>query len=400
MRPPAERLRILVLGYVVRCPLGGMAWHYAQYVAGLAALGHDVFFLEDSDDYAETCYDPATGSLGTDPSVGLAFAARLFDRLGLGDRWAYSDRHAGCWRGPRAGDADVLCAQADVLINVSGSNPVRPWFEHVPIRVYVDTDPGFEQVRQLEDPARRARARAHNRFFTFGVNIAEPSCGIPATGLRWHPTRQPVVLGLWRVTPPPQSGSFTTVMQWDSYAPVVFRGASYGLKSQSFRDFLDLPSKVEESLELALGTKDAPRDLLRRNGWRLRNPLEVTADAWSYQRYIRRSLGEFSVAKHGYVATQSGWFSERSAAYLASGRPVIAQSTGCETWLPAGAGLCTFTTSEEAAEALQRVAADPLLHHRAARRLAEEHFDSREVLPRLLDVATGSELAQHTELVQ
>lgn len=391
MKPAGERLRILVLGYIVRCPLGGMAWHYAQYVAGLAALGHDVYFLEDSDDYRETCYDPSTGTLGPDPTVGLGFAFELFGRLGLRDRWAYYDAHTRSWRGPCADTAGELCASADVLINVSGSHPARAWFDAVPTRVYVDTDPAFEQVRQLTDPGRRARAGAHNRFFTFGANYGQPECTIPDTGSTWHPTRQPILLDRWPVLPPPQNGRLTTVMQWDSYAPLSHDGVDYGMKSASFDELMDLPSTTETVLELALGSKGAPRDLLRAKGWRLRNPLEVTVDPWTYQDYITGSLGELGIAKQGYVRSRSGWFSERSAAYLACGRPVIAQDTGFSTWLPPGDGLLPFVTREGARDAIARVTADPHRHHVAARALAEEFFDAAAVLARLIETATASD---------
>ena len=248
-----ERLRVAVLGYVVRAPLGGLAWHHLQYALGLARLGHDVWFVEDSDDYPG-CYDPVTHGVTTDPSAGLAFAARAFARLGLAERWAYHDAHAGRWCGPAAGHAAATVAAADVLLNVSGVNPLRDWAARVPRRVLVDTDPVFTQIRHLTDPAARARAAAHTHFATFGENVGRRDCTVPDDGFPWRPTRQPVVLDAWPVAPAPAGAPFTTVMQWTSYAAREYAGRRYGMKDLSFAAFEDLPSHTPAPLELALGS--------------------------------------------------------------------------------------------------------------------------------------------------
>jgi len=381
-----SRLRIIVLGYIVRFPLGGMAWHYLQYAIGLARLGHDVYFLEDSEDFA-SCYDPARHVTDTDPTYGMEFTAAMLDRVGLKDRWAFYDAHQQHWLGPRAHEIDEIIANAELLLNISGANPLRGRLVEVPVRVFIDTDPLFEQVRQLTVPDRRERALQHNSFFSFGENIASGKCSVPDDGLPWRPTRQPIVLGEWPVASPRPTGLFTTVMQWDSYAPREYRGTRYGLKSMSFQPYLDLPEKVGPIFELALGTPHAPRDLLRRKGWKLTNPLEITRDCRSYQRYIQHSKAEFSVAKHGYVATRSGWFSERSACYLASGRPVVAQDTGFSEVLNTDAGLLPFNTPDEAIGNLQEIKANYRHHCRQARIVAEEYFDSRTVLRRLIDLS-------------
>jgi hypothetical protein len=386
--PSSGRLRVVVLGYVVRGPLGGLAWHHLQYVLGLSALGHDVHFLEDSDDYP-SCSDPSTGAMTVDPSYGLRFAGRCFDRLGLGDRWAYHDAHAGRWHGPAATRIVDACHRADVVLNLSGVNPLRPWCMQAPARVLVDTDPVFTQVRHLQDPAARRRAQDHTAFFSFGENFGLPGCSTPDDGLPWRPTRQPVVLDAWPVTPGPTRGMFTAVMQWDSYRAPTHEGRRYGMKSDSFEPYWDLPRRAGPQFELALGSASAPRQKLRDAGWAVRDPLGVTRNPWAYQEYLRGSRAEFGVAKHGYVSTWSGWFSERSAAYLASGRPVVVQDTGFSDRLPAGRGLLAFSTPEEAVVAVESVNGDYDAHCRAARALAEEHFDARKVLPRLLETLGG-----------
>lgn len=380
------RLRIVVLGYIVRGPIGGLAWHHLQYILGLRALGHDVYFIEDSDDYP-SCYDPELNIVDTDPSYGLRFAAQAFDRLGFGGRWCYYDAHTDRWMGPLAALAHDICNSADLLLNLSGVNPLRSWFAKIPRRAFVDTDPAFTQIRHLTEPNAHALAAGHNSFFTFAENITHGDCLVPADGFAWQPTRQPIHLDAWPITPGPREGSWTTVMQWDSYRTREYEGRRYGMKSDSFEQFVDLPASSGRDFEIAMGSESAPRDFLRAKGWHLLDPFEVTRDPWSYQEFIRGSKAEWSVAKHGYVASRSGWFSERSAAYLASGRPVLTQQTAWSNWLPAGAGLLAFETMEEALAGLEEIDAAYEHHCRAARELADAFFDARHVLTHLIERA-------------
>jgi hypothetical protein len=381
-------LRIIVLGYVIRGPLGGLVWHHLQYVVGLTKLGHDVYFLEDSDDYP-SCYDPNRHVTDTDPTYGLAFAAHAFSGVGLRDRWAYYDAHENRWHGPLANRARELCSTADVVLNLSGVNPLRDWMLDVPVRVFVDTDPVFTQVRHLTEPKSRKRANDHTAFFTFGENFGGLDCTIPDDGYPWLPTRQPICLDAWPLTAGPEEGLFTTVMQWDSYAVRTYQGISFGMKSEAFEPYFNLPDKAGYQFELALGSPTAPRDLLRNCGWHLRDPLEVTRDPWTYQRYIQESKAEFSVAKQGYVMTRCGWFSERSAAYLASGRPVLVQDTGFTDWLEAGRGVLAFGSPQEAIEGVEKINGDYAMHCHHARHICAAYFDARQVLGQLLESVTG-----------
>lgn len=372
-------MRILVLGCIVRVPLGGMAWHYLHYVLGLRKMGHDVYFFEDSHDYP-SCYDPRRHVTDTDPTYGLRFTGQLFEQVDAGDRWAFYDAHADRWRGPVGESATEIACQADLLINVSGSNPIRPWFAPISTRVMVDTDPAFEQIRHLTDPGRRQLVRWHTHFFTFGENIPIRRALVPDDGLPWQATRQPIALEFWPAAAPQPGAHFTTVMQWERYPEREYAGVCYGQKRRSFEAYVDLPSHTGPILELALGSPSAPRDLLRSKGWHVTDPLEVTRDVWRYREYIQSSRGEFAIAKHGYVEGRTGWFSERSGAYLASGRPVVTQDTGFAEHLPTGEGLFAFANPVQAAEALARVQADYLHHCKAARRIAERYFDSYTVL--------------------
>ena len=383
---PRERMRIVVLGYIVRGPVGGLAWHHLQYVLGLVRLGHDVRFVEDSDDYP-ACYDPVRHVVDSDPSYGLRFASDAFGGLGIGDLWSYYDAHTAQWFGPDRANAEQFCRSADLVLNLSGMNPLRDWTHIVPIRALVDTDPLFTQIKHLTDPIARERARQHTAFFSYAENIAAGTARIPDDGFKWRPTRQPIVLDCWGISSPPSGARYSTVMQWQSYSPVEFDGIRYGTKSMSFEPYMDLPRRTSAHLEMAVGGADAPREMLRSNGWSVQDPLSVASSPWDYKTYISGSRGEFTVANQGYVVSNSGWFSDRSAAYLASGRPVVTQETGFSEWLTAGAGLFSFETSEAALEAVATIERDYIHHSRAARRLAEEYFNSAEVLSLLTEQA-------------
>lgn len=380
-------LRIVLLGYIVRGPLGGLAWHHLQYAIGFARLGHEVYFVEDSDDYP-SCYDPDRNVTDTDPTYGLAFASEVFGRVGLADRWAYYDAHTDRWHGP-CGDRMIdLCKRADLLLNLSGINPLRPWLEAIPARALVDTDPTFTQIRHLTDPVGHAQAEAHTAFLTFGENIGSPRSSVPDDGFPWQPTRQPVVLDAWPQTPGPPQGKFTTVMNWEiRYSVCEYAGRRYGMKADTFGPYLDLPERAGPIFELAIGSPSAPRALLAGKGWTLCDPRATTRTPWSYQRYIQASKGEFTVAKQGYVVTRSGWFSERSASYLASGRPVLTQQTGFSDRIPTGAGLLAFNTPEEALAGIEEINRRYAFHCRAARELAEACFDANKILPALIEQA-------------
>ena len=376
-----------MLGYIVRGPLGGLSWSHLQYLLGLADLGHDVYFVEDSGDYQWCCYDPLKNTMVTDPTYGLQFATHLFARVGLGDCWAYYDAHTSRWLGPCADRILSICAEGDLLLNLSGVNPLRPWLMEMPARALVDTDPVFTQIRHLTDQPARSLASQHTAFFSLGANISHSRCIIPQDGLPWQATRHPVFLPAWPVTPEVREGKFTTVMQWDSYPPREYGGLRYGTKSDSFGPYLDLPQQAGPIFELAIGSSSAPRALLVSKGWKVCNPLKPAWTPWRYQHYIQQSKAEFTVAKHGYVISRSGWFSERSAAYLATGRPVVTQETGFSDWLEIGAGVMAFNSPDEARAGIEEINSHYAFHCRAARSIAAEYFDTRKILPALIERA-------------
>ncbi|MBE2215290.1 MAG: hypothetical protein IAE82_15565 [Opitutaceae bacterium] len=380
----AERLRIIVLGYVVRGPLGGMAWHHLQYVQGLARLGHDVWFVEDSDDYP-CCYDPERQVTDGDPSFGLRFAARELERIGLRDRWAYWDQHTGRWLGPHGAQMADTCRAADVVVNLCGVNPLREWTQVAPVRILVDGDPVFTQVRNLTDAWARERTRRHNAFFTYGENFGRSGCLMPDDGFPWKPIRQPVVVEALAVSPPRPDGAFSTVMQWRSYAAREWAGVTYGQKSETFPEFLELPGRSGAPLLLAAAGVAEQRESLLARGWRLTDAAAATRDVPTYEAFLRGSKAEWSVAKQGYVVARSGWFSERSCAYLAMGRPVVVQDTGLAGLFPLGEGVLTFGDCDEAVAALREVNQRYAFHCHRARSWVEEHFDASRILSSMLE---------------
>jgi hypothetical protein len=373
---------------MIRMPLGGLVWHYLQYALGLAELGHDVYYLEDScffeEDQKHWFHNPETGQMGSDPEPGMRFTANLLRETPLADKWALYDPATATWNGPAGQRVGELSRTADILLNVSAANPVREPFLRIPRRVFLDTDPAFSQVRILTCPYRSALAGRHNSFLTFGANIGTKKCTSPTAGLDWRPTRQPIVLERWPVTPGPKSGNFTTLLAWDSFRYEEYQGVRYGMKSESFQAVLDLPQRTDARLELRLFDPGSVPADLRERGWLVEDGPAITRDPWQYQEYVRQSKAEFSVAKQGYVLSRCGWFSDRSATYLASGRPVVLEETGFSDVMPTGCGLLGYKTLDAAQAAIEAVNSRYEQHCRAARDLAEEYFDSARVLTDLI----------------
>lgn len=378
-----SRLRIVVTGYIGQYPLGGVAWDYIQFFLGLRSLGHDVYYVEDTGQWP---YNPRLRGLSREPDIdfNLGYLADLFERFDASDRWAYRFFWTDEWHGISDEKRHRVLSEADLLINVSGSLG-DPDLLPAAKRVYVDTDPVFTQIKLAKGNQDLARqVDAHDVLFTVGENL-EP---VEGDGRRWLTTRHPIAIAEWErpVTPPP--GRFTTVMNWTSYRDLEHRGRVYGQKDRELRKFIDLPTRVPEaSLELAVNegkTRQAPRELLEHRGWRVVDPEKICADLEGYRDYILGSSGEWSVAKGGYVEGEAGWFSGRSAAYLAAGRPTLVQDTGFGATLPVGEGIIPFRTLEEAVEGLKLAIGDWERQSAAAREIAFEYFDAGKVLEGLL----------------
>jgi hypothetical protein len=258
-------------------------------------------------------------------------------------------------------------------------------------RIFIDTDPGFTQFGMAPD-VRASRGFASpvdfHEHHSYGTRIGRPDCPIPTHGIEWKPARPPVVLDLLPVRFTPEAPCFTTVMAWSPRKPIIYQGVEYGLKDVEFWRIAELPSRVTPCLEIALGGS-APYDAIAAAGWRLADAAAVTATPWTYRDYIAQSRGEFSVAVNLEVKTRSGWFSDRTAAYLASGKPVVVQDTGFSEDLPCGEGLFAFNTIDDATSAIEEIGRDYRRHCVAARRIAAEHLDARRVIGRILGTNVG-----------
>lgn len=378
-------LRILVTGLIAQYPLGGLTWHYLQYPVGLMRMGHDVHYIEDTGQWP---YNPMEEGISKGCTFNVAYLAEVMKRFGLGDRWAYRFRGGSEWYGLDEQRLHEIVHGADIVLNVSGvleqpGTYVGPR-SHL---AFVDTDPVFTQLKVLRGQREFGKlVDQHDCHFTFGENI--PRIEGLATGHDWIATRQPVVRSEWDNKESPRE-SFTTVMNWTSYKPIPYSGKTYGQKDLEFRRFLDLPARVEPTpLELAIGsgkTSRTPYDLLRHKGWHVVDPVVVCPDFASYRRYLQTSRGEWSVAKNGYVEGRSGWFSDRSACYLAAGRPVVVQDTGFTSAIPAGEGIVVFQTLDEATAAIQEVDANYARHASAALEIADEYFDAERVLGHIVE---------------
>jgi hypothetical protein len=327
-----------------------------------------------------SCFDAAARCMTDDPTYGSEYLAGVLAASALDVGWCYLAAD-GTSLGMSRDELATRCRQADLYLNLDGVNEI-PETELCRRRVLVDVDPVFTQIG---GHGMSGNFVAYDVCFTYGENVHRPGCDMPTGGTCWLPTRQPVVLDIWTVAPGDPSSPLTTVINWSAYGDRVYEGREYGQKDREFEPYFHLPREVDRPMELAVSAPDDVRCRLRAGGWRLADPLAVTRSPACYQQYIRDSRGEFCVAKHAYVVTRSGWFSDRSAGYLASGRPVVVQDTGFSDFLPTGDGLLAFKTPVEARSAIADLDRDYEEHCRAARVIARDHFDSRLVLCDLLE---------------
>jgi len=380
----ASRGRIVVLHFVGQMPLAGIAWQAIHYLVGLERLGFETWYVED---HGANPYDPRANSVVMDCRDNVAFLRRVMERYGLAGRWAYWDAINDVYHGMSREAVRSLYREADALLNLCGSVRLREEHMACPVRVMIDTDPVYEQIKYAQaDAEARAYLDAHTHFFTYGENVGGPGWIVPLCGIPWQGTRPPVVLDLWPDTAP-AGPCFSTVATWENKGKTIdFDGATYvWSKHVNFLRFLDVPRAGRDCFLMAMlpPSKDVERKVLDA-GWRLADPRPVSADMTRYGDFIRASRGEFTVAKDIYVRPMSGWFSDRSVCYLASARPVVTMRTGWSRFYPPGEGLFEFGTREEALAACAAIAADYPRHSRAARVVAAEHFASDRVLPRLL----------------
>lgn len=389
-----KKLRIIVGGMVGQFPLGGVAWDYFHYVLGLSELGHEVYYHEDTWAWP---FDPVKRSPTDDPEYTVKFLADFFQTFAphLADRWHYvlvHEKHFGM-----SGAAfEEVAKSADLFINVSGACFIPESLSPGCVKIFLDTDPGYNQIMLVEkfpwqENVERwsEQVASHDRHFTYAENMFGADCLIPRTPFDWKTTRCVVSLPSWsavRESPIVADAPMTTIMTWDWFkGRMVHKGVEYGTKLAEYEKFHDLPRRTDMPLALAVGGVKTPTDRIVADGWRLLDAHQTSLTPGAYQSLIAQSAGEWSVAKNVYVATRSGWFSCRTACYLAAGRPAVVQETGWSKFIPSGRGVIAFNTMEQTLDALKEVKANPAAHRAAAYEIAREYLSPDRVLKKMID---------------
>jgi hypothetical protein len=380
-----KRGNIILLHFAGQMPLAGIAWQAMHYLVGLEQLGYKAWYVEDG---GTNPFDPQANSVAMECDYNVGFLRQVMERYGFGGRWAYWDAIHDVYHGLSRERVRSLYREADALINLCGATRLRGEHLACPVRVMIDTDPVYEQIKYAAaDQASRAYLDAHTHFFSYGENLGAADCPIPLCGVPWRSTRPPVDPDLWPVLDLEPS-CFTTIGTWENKGKnIEFNGARYlWSKHVNFLKYLDLPTR-RPALDFRMAIlppDDGVRQTITSGGWGLVDPRPISADMSSYRDFISHSRGEFTVAKDIYVRPNSGWFSDRSACYLAAGRPVVTMRTGFSRFYPVGRGLFEYLSHDEALAGIDAIAADYQGHSRAARELAREYFAPDRVLGPLL----------------
>ena len=380
------------MGFMGSMPIAGVIWQHVHYVVGLQRLGHDVYYIEDS---ARLPYNPETFEVNNE----FDYAAKVLDRLagefGFKNRWAFCARYLK--NNPTAGlplkKIRQLYRDADAILNICGTQEFNDDLLKSDRIIYVESDPGVEQIK-IDQGVKSTidYLSRHHALFTFGENVGTKKFPVPRHGFKWHATRQPIVTHFWKTNRVPKRAAvFTSIANWSTSGlkDITWRGRKYlWSKSREFLRFAAAPKRAGATFELATNIQDlCAREKFERNGWRLVSPLQMSIDYWHYRDYIQQSKGEFTAAKDQYVRLNTGWFSDRSACYLAAGRPVITQETGFTKNYGGDAGLLAFRSLGEIADAVKKINSDYPKHSGAARQIAREIFEAEKVLKSLLDRA-------------
>jgi hypothetical protein len=380
-----SRQLVLVAGSIAANYLnGGIAWERLSWALGFRRLGFDVFVVDQLD--RTRCVFSDGTQQRYENCLNREYFRRVAAEFDLTSSSVLVGDGGEVLDGPSYSEVLDLAADATMLVNVAGNLRLEDLKRRVRRKVYVDVDPGLTQL-SLASGKPAPRVEGHDLYFTIGENVGTSRCQLPTSGLDWRHTRQPVILDHWPVSTDGPSDRFTTVAVWKGVGP---HGdiAGFGKKSDEFAKVIELPRRAPQTFELALkmSTADEPdRVMLERYGWRVVDPRPVTSDPDTFRRYVQRSGAEFSVAKGAYAETWSGWFSDRTTRYLASGKPALVQDTGFGHSIPVGEGLLAFRTLDDAVVGAERIAADYQRHCRAARQIAEDYFDSDKVLTRFVE---------------
>lgn len=382
---PGNRGKIILFGILFWYPLAGVTYQFLHYLIGLRRLGYDPYYVEDSGRWV---YDPALNDLSPDASANIAAVAPLLEAYGFGGRWAFRGNYPdGKCYGMTEEQILSLYREADAFLNITGAQELREEHLRIPRRIYVETDPVASQIRVAKgDEGQISALASHDTHFSFGENFGAPDCKVPVVRFNWLPTRQPVVLDLWVNALDTQDAAYTTISTWRNEGKdITYDGETYyWSKHREFLKIVELPARSTARFELAAGVDVEVEPLLRANRWSLVHSVAISKDPERYRRYIQSSRGEFTVAKDQNIRLRSGWFSDRSACYLAAGRPVITQETGFSNTLPTGEGLFGFTTLEGVLVAVEAIERDYGRASRAATAIAAECFAAEKVLSSLM----------------
>ena len=384
---PPRKGKIIVFGILFWYPLAGVTYQFLHYLIGLRRLGYDPYYIEDSGRWV---YDPRLNDLSPDASGNVDAVAPVLQAHGFGDRWSFRGNYPG---GQSYGMTDEqrlqLYREADAFLNVTGAQEIRDEQRACKRRVYVESDPFASQVKVARgDAGMIATLAAHDTLFTFGENLGAPDCGVPLEKFRWLPTRQPVALELWDHALPPGT-TYNTITTWHNRGKdLEYRGQTwYWTKDREFEKFLELPRKCPARFELAATVDAKVKARLQQHGWQQTDSIEISRGIDRYRGYIQQARAEFTVARDQYVRPNTGWFSDRSACYLAAGRPVITQETGFGKFLPTGKGLFGFNNLDDILRAVDCIERDYEGNCRAARAIAAEYFAADKVMASLMERA-------------
>lgn len=388
-----KRKKIAVLGFMANCPIAGVIWQHLHYIVGLQRLGHEVYYVEDT---SRIPYDPVQQTPTEDYSYAAYILGKLSAEFGFEGRWAFSPRYKSPEEtaGLSRSFLNDLYRDADAMLNICGSHELNDDLLRSERIIYVESDPAVEQIKVDKGNASTLEfLQRHCARFTFGENVGRPEFPVPLHGLEWLPTRQPVVTDLWRgdAAPPPAGARFTSIanLATGGKKDIEWRGETYiWSKLPEFERYRPVPRHSGEDFELATSFKDQGlQAAFMQDGWRIVSPDEISVDYRRYVDYVRGSKGEFTVAKDQYVRLHTGWFSDRSACYLAAGRPVITQQTGFTRLYGGEKGLLAFESMDEVREGVRAINADYAAHSQAASDLAREFFEAESVLQSLLERA-------------
>ena len=373
--------RIVIGSYMFRYPLGGMLSWVLQYLMGLKQIGNDIYFVEKYG-YPNSCFDPSTNVMSDDCSYGIKTVAQLFDRCGLNGKWCFV-QNGEIFHGLSKKKIIEIFRTADVFIDMGTHGSWREESLSASLRVLIDGEPAYTQIKWANNAAVGIPVPEYDRYFTNGKNIGAEDNPVPTLGIHWEHLFHPVKTDFFITEPAARKAPFSTIMNWQSHQPIEYNGQIYGQKDMEFQKFLSLPLEVKSPLEVAVSGK-VPLKLLSKNGWSIKNGHQVTLSFDSFRNYIGASRAEFSVCKNVFVKNATGWFSDKSGAYLASGRPVVLQDTGFGKHLPVGEGLFAVNTLTEAKEALNEIETNYGKHSKAARQIAHEFLEAEKVMKNFL----------------